>query len=1626
MKDNKRPIPEKIDQVLDRTLRLDRTLTFARGASISVSIFLIALLAACAVDRFFPIYGSGLRMLLAVAVFVPTFAATWVFLLRPLMRSIERAEVARYIENFYDDSEERLSSTVELLTASDPPEIRGSQGMINTLAAQAEKIASKVNPRSFIRLNPLYGMLGFAGFLLIFVFVLVVLWPAAFGRQVSRILYPFGNFDRVSRTKLFISPGNSVLVKGKSLLIEARTEGMPADEAVMIMNSPKGEQFISMKPAGDNRFAEVVRGVADSFTYRVRANDQITREYEVRVVEPPRITRTDVTYDYPDYTGLDDRKVEKTDGDVRAIKGTHATLKVFVNHPIKNGYMEVINGTRMPLVQIDRQIYKAEIDMTENGHYRFLLVDEEGFTNENPQTRSIIVDSDRSPRADILMPTDTVNLSPDAKLKVFLSAADDFRLTRAKLEVKPKGADPQNFEISLPEKADKWEGQYELDLARVELGSATELDYRIIVEDNLPAEPLGGPQEGKSPVRKIILKEGSLSFEAQLTQTLREQIQTALEEAGKALRQAQKEHKALSPLIDGNKPLNDDGLGKVQLIRELVGKGEEELAKVDRITRLTEYEKVGGEAERISRMHLVPARLACEDAKLSADNTKALPPLSAQAGRHIESAIIELDKLIEMFKALSEAEKRAERLSQLTDTQKSLTNLLRRRAEDMESIEDLTKAEQELLKELAKLLDEQPQLKAKAIQGEINALASLREKLDSLIREQTELLERTRKRQEFTGLQGELEKLRQQQRQLGDKAKELSDRAQKLLPENKTLPALPADLAEKLAAINEGSRKFVNLQARIEDAMRKMEEIFGKRAEELRPSADPGPKKAQADKSAQLASESAALAEEQKKIAERIQSLASPDAVPQDIRNQAAQKQKEAQEAEKVLEELRKQLAAAKQATEAAAKQAVELKPQADKAKADADNAAQAAEELSKRLQATNQRLKDIVEKIAQQKGENDPGLNQQRQEAKKQAEELEENWKKQNEDAKRLKTFADELSGKAQQAEKQAKDKTAEAAAVEKKIQEEQPKVQAAQEAAKKADQAVKSAEEKRNKELAEAIQKQAEVAAKSAKLSESAKSHTPEAAEALKQNEAMVKSTQAAAEAVKQNRFDQAAGAQKEAAEKLKNFSEALQAQSREQKKIADGLAAKRAEELAKQKPFADAAETAKNLRAEQKQLRKQLADKNKRFTELEKDLPGKEREALAQEQAALGEEYIKLAETAGAAAGQSTIKSPSQNLHELARSAAEQIQKEAFASAESLQKRMHPFFDRLQQEVSQRASEERAKKAEQEESNQWGEIYDDLDREALPGPDGSPIIETGPHKTEYDEMSATELAGKIQALRKRQSAIERKTSQYADGRPEGAASDEQEDLARKTNELGENFEQTMPIMQELLPDALAPTDEAIKILDTGVNPPQLEAGKALNAGAFGEALKHQQQAAKGLEEVRKKLIQIGEIAQTKAAKSQKNADEYEDDAAGKILEAMQKQAEALQMMADQDPAAAIAAMKLASGSILDGTEDLWKLAEKMGLNLEHHPSAAGQMVRQEGSKSSVGTPLPEIPLRWRLIGTTSAEWARLHETSDGEAVDAAQNRIPTEYRDLIRRYFQTISHLSAGKPDNGEEQK
>jgi hypothetical protein len=413
------------------------------------------------------------RALAAVAVIALVGATAAVLLgLWPLRRVPGDRQVARFIEEQTPSLDDHLVSAVDVSRSP------SKAALAELMLSDAAKRAREIEPHRIVPAEALRRA-GFraAASVLVFAAVLAVGWSTA--RQAVDAVWLTAFPDRLT---LQVTPGHARIKAGTAFAVQARLIGnrAPVIAQVQIADGGgwRGREMTTDRPGA---FRLALDSVTASFKYRVVAGAVTSPTFDVTVTRPPRVTRIDVDYDYPEGLKLQPRS-EQDAGDIYAPAGTNVRVHVFTDRPAA-GRMALGHGNSIPFAPDKPTELIAALKVVEDNSYRVALADGEGVTNDGDTEYFIRTLEDRPPEVRILKPASDRSVTRLEEVDIDAQAEDDYGVDRLDLVYSIRGDKEQVVPLKIPRENTTVNGHHTLFLEELEIKPGDFISYYVRARD---------------------------------------------------------------------------------------------------------------------------------------------------------------------------------------------------------------------------------------------------------------------------------------------------------------------------------------------------------------------------------------------------------------------------------------------------------------------------------------------------------------------------------------------------------------------------------------------------------------------------------------------------------------------------------------------------------------------------------------------------------------------------------------------------------------------------------------------------------------------------------------------------------------------------------------------------------------------------------------------------------------------------------------------------------------------------------------------------------------------------------------------------------------------------------------
>ncbi len=456
-------LPVEVQQYVRRFVARRRASELVRAGGMSLAVFLMVLVISCLLDRWLAL-AAGIRL----ALLLGNALAFVLILVRPLRRvlhsRVDWLQAAGEIERTQPEFGQSLATTVSQLL--DKPEYLGSEEMLGRIVGQVQATIRQSKPSGRLRIRRLLVPWACAAVVL-GVMVLLQLSPRlGFRLLAARYFQPLSGSPAVTTTHVRVEPGNISLVRGQSLSVHAHLKNLTRG-GVEIVTSTDGRVFSSstMLPVAPDHYIFRLPDLDRTLVYFVRAGDATSQTFTAHILQPPAVLNYTVRCEYPAYTGRAATVTTSGDAVIETLTGTKVLLTVQASEPLQAA-TALVGGTRMPL-ELDADPHRASLSMTVKTTTTadLELVSTASLSTRLSSAIAIRAIPDRQPLVRMFAPSEDLRLSPRAVVPVSYIGVDDYGLAALSLMYRVNDQAPQ--EIALPRGSDtrRVEGQYNLDLA---------------------------------------------------------------------------------------------------------------------------------------------------------------------------------------------------------------------------------------------------------------------------------------------------------------------------------------------------------------------------------------------------------------------------------------------------------------------------------------------------------------------------------------------------------------------------------------------------------------------------------------------------------------------------------------------------------------------------------------------------------------------------------------------------------------------------------------------------------------------------------------------------------------------------------------------------------------------------------------------------------------------------------------------------------------------------------------------------------------------------------------------------------------------------------------------------------
>lgn len=409
----------RLEQVRRRWLLAEGALALAKALAVS------ALLVGTAWALSVMLALSGGPLVTVTALTGAMAVALMVWALWPLRVALPPERLARYIEEKCPGLEDRVVSAVQVLEhpGSSPFESLVLRDAASRLSALD---IDRIVESRLVRRRVLWCGAATLAFLAVVAVSRDTISTAA--RTAWYTVFP-------PTLSLLVEPGNARIRAGEPFTVLAVLSGSAADlewgDARLVIGH--GDAQRATEASGDGgRYRWEIPSVDESLEYQVKVGGLASDWFRIEALNPARVTRIDLAYEYPSFSGLGPR-VEEDTGDIYAPQGTAVTLSVSTDKPVDTATLALAGGNTVVLSGAPDGTLRGNVQVTQDSAYRVALIDKDGLENPGDTEYFIRVMDDRPPEVKVSRPGGDRQVTRLEEVAIEVRADDDYGIDQVEL-----------------------------------------------------------------------------------------------------------------------------------------------------------------------------------------------------------------------------------------------------------------------------------------------------------------------------------------------------------------------------------------------------------------------------------------------------------------------------------------------------------------------------------------------------------------------------------------------------------------------------------------------------------------------------------------------------------------------------------------------------------------------------------------------------------------------------------------------------------------------------------------------------------------------------------------------------------------------------------------------------------------------------------------------------------------------------------------------------------------------------------------------------------------------------------------------------------------------------------------
>ncbi|MCX5801386.1 MAG: hypothetical protein NTX17_08375 [Candidatus Eisenbacteria bacterium] len=397
-----------------------------------------------------------------------------------------------------------LISSLQLGRSMDELSFSYSKAIIEAIVSEGETLSGAVD---FRRLLPSRKLRSWSIACLLTTLSLVAflaLVPGAYEPSFSSIVS--GPFEE--RVSVSIEPGDVEIEPGEIVHVSVIVKGSLSEPKLRVKSGPGPWGYVALgrasrtPGAGENAsvFETTLTNIDTSTQYAAELGKTQTPIYTISVTTPPEVSEFLISYEFPEYAGVERRIVRSVVGDISALRGTTVWIETALSRGVTSAGLVFGDGKSIPMEARSEKSYVGSFSLMQSGTYQVCTTDARGRRYFSP-SYEIHCQEDMSPFIKLVSPSSEVDVDESMGFPLELVCADDYGLSTLRLHYYKDPRDVRSEEIkSFRARTKEAAVSHFWNLGPAQLLPGETVSYFLEVYDN---DVVSGPKSARTPLMTV-------------------------------------------------------------------------------------------------------------------------------------------------------------------------------------------------------------------------------------------------------------------------------------------------------------------------------------------------------------------------------------------------------------------------------------------------------------------------------------------------------------------------------------------------------------------------------------------------------------------------------------------------------------------------------------------------------------------------------------------------------------------------------------------------------------------------------------------------------------------------------------------------------------------------------------------------------------------------------------------------------------------------------------------------------------------------------------------------------------------------------------------------------------------